>query len=76
VRVTVRVAVFADDHAALAAWTGEEEERIRAGERYHGGEHLLAWDGDRVVGLAHRWRAPEGTQRLMLTKCRPDTVDR
>ncbi|MCA2211942.1 hypothetical protein [Jidongwangia harbinensis] len=71
--MVVRVAGFAGEYAALAAWTGQSEDEVRAGEHYHGGSHLVAWDGDRIVGVAHRWHDRDGRQRLQFRKCRTGT---
>jgi hypothetical protein len=71
--MVVRVAGFAGEYAALAAWTGQSEAEVRAGEHYHGGAHLVAWDGDRIVGVAHRWHDRDGGQRLLFRKCRTGT---
>ena len=72
--MAVRVARFAGEFAALAAWTGESEADLRADEDYHTGdrEHWLAWDGDQVVGALHPWRSPDGRLRLYFDRCRSD----
>jgi ribosomal protein S18 acetylase RimI-like enzyme len=72
--MAVRISKFAGEFAALAAWTGEAEEQLRAEADYHEEErdHWLAWDGDLVVGALHPWRSPDGRLRLYYDKCRPD----
>jgi ribosomal protein S18 acetylase RimI-like enzyme len=69
--MTLRVSELADEYAAVAAWTGQTEEQVRTGADFHGGAHLIAWQGDRIVGLAHRWRDRHGRQRLMFRRCDP-----
>jgi len=71
----VTITKFAGEFGALAAWTGEPEEQLRAEEDYHSEErdHWLAWDGDEVVGALHPWRSPDGRLRLYYDKCRADT---
>jgi ribosomal protein S18 acetylase RimI-like enzyme len=73
--MTVRVAAFAGEFAALGAWTGEPEDQLRGEEDYHEAdrEHWLAWDGERVAGVLHPWRSPDGKQRLYFGRCRADT---
>jgi GNAT superfamily N-acetyltransferase len=73
--MTVTVTRFAGEYGALAAWTGEPEEQLRAEEDYHSAdrEHWLAWEGDAVVGVLHPWRSPDGRFRLYYDKCRRDT---
>jgi ribosomal protein S18 acetylase RimI-like enzyme len=70
----ITIARFAEDYAALAAWTGEPEVQLRAEEDYHSADrvHWLAWDGSDVVGALHPWQAPDGRLRLYYDKCRPD----
>jgi len=70
----VRITKFAGEFAALAAWTGEPEEQLRAEEDYHSEDrdHWLAWDGADVVGALHPWAAPDGRLRLYYDKCRAD----
>jgi ribosomal protein S18 acetylase RimI-like enzyme len=65
---------FAGEFAALAAWTGEPEEQLRAEEDYHSADrdHWLAWEGDSVVGVLHPWRSPDDRLRLYYGKCRAD----
>jgi hypothetical protein len=72
--MTVRVAGFAGEFAALSAWTGEPEDELRRDEGYHdaGREHWVAWDGQQVAGVLHPWRAPDGRQRLYFGRCRAD----
>jgi ribosomal protein S18 acetylase RimI-like enzyme len=72
--MTVTVSRFADEFGALAAWTGEPEDQLRAEEDYHSAEreHWLAWAGGAVVGVLHPWRSPDGRLRLYYDKCRPD----
>jgi GNAT superfamily N-acetyltransferase len=72
--MTVRVAAFAGEYAALAAGTGESEEQLRADEDLHSAqrEHWLAWDGPEVVGAVHPWRSPDGRLRLFFDRGRPD----
>jgi ribosomal protein S18 acetylase RimI-like enzyme len=71
----VKVTKFNGEFAALAAWTGEPEEELRAEEDYHSQDrdHWLAWDGADVVGVLHPWRSPDGRLRLYYDKCRADT---
>lgn len=73
--VTLRIARFGEEYAELAAWTGEPEADLRADEDYQdqGREHWLAWDGDRVTGVLHPWRAPDGRHRLYFGRCGADT---
>lgn len=73
--MTVTVTRFSGEFGALAAWTGEPVEQLRADEDYHSGEreHWLAWDGTAVVGALHPWRSPDGRHRLYYDKCRPDS---
>lgn len=56
----LRITKFAGEFGALAAWTGEPEEQLRAEEEYHSEErdHWLAWDGDDVVGVLQSVAAP------------------
>jgi hypothetical protein len=70
----VLVTRFAGEFSALAAWTGDSEEQLRAEEDYHAEdrEHWLAWDGVQVVGALHPWRSPDGRLRLYYDRCRPD----
>ncbi len=72
--MTVRISAFAGEYTALAAWTGEAEELLRAEEDFHAEdrEHWLAFDGDDVIGALHPWRAPDGRHRLYYDKCRAD----
>lgn len=69
-----RITKFAGEFAALAAWTGESEERLKADEDFHAEDrdHWLARDGDLVVGALCPWRGPDGRLRLYYDKCRPD----
>ncbi len=73
-RMPIKVTSFAGQFAALAAWTGEPEEQLRAEEDYHAQdrEHWLAWEDGRVVGAVHPWRSPDGRMRLYFDKCRGD----
>lgn len=73
--MTVTVTRFAGEFAALAAWTGDAEDELRAQEDFHGTEreHWLAWDRAEVVGVLHPWRSPDGRLRLYYDKCRQDT---
>ena len=70
----LRITKFAGEFAALAAWTGEPEEQLRAEEDYHSEErdHWLAWEGDDVVGVLHPWRRPDSRLALYYGKCRGD----
>jgi len=70
----MRITRFTAEFAALAAWTGESEEQLRADEDYHEQEreHWLAWDAGRIVGVLHPWRSPDGRLRLYFGRCRPD----
>ena len=72
--MAVRVARFAGEFAALAAWTGEPEAQLRAEADYHAQarEHWLAWDDAAVVGALHPWRSPDGRLRLYYDNCRAD----
>jgi GNAT superfamily N-acetyltransferase len=72
--MTFRVARFAgtdDDFTALAAWTDETEDELRAGFALHEGprDHWLAWDGDRVTGVVHPWLRPDGRHTLYFGPC-------
>jgi ribosomal protein S18 acetylase RimI-like enzyme len=70
----VTITKFAGEFCALAAWTGEPEEQLRAEEDYHSEErdHWLAWDGDEVVGVLNPWLRPDGRRWLYYGKCRAD----
>jgi ribosomal protein S18 acetylase RimI-like enzyme len=72
--MAVRISKFAGEFAALAAWTGDSEEQLRAEADYHAEDrdHWLAWDGDLVVGAVHPWRGPDGRLRLYFGKWRAD----
>jgi ribosomal protein S18 acetylase RimI-like enzyme len=72
--MAVRITRFSGEFAALAAWTGDSEEQLRAEEDYHAEnrDHWLAWDEAAVVGALHPWRSPDGRLRLYFDKCRPD----
>jgi hypothetical protein len=67
--MALRVSELAGEYAAVAAWTGQTEDEVRTGAGFHGGAHLVAWDGDRIVGLAHRWHDRHGRQRLIFRRC-------
>jgi GNAT superfamily N-acetyltransferase len=71
--MTLRVARFAGEFAALSEWTGEPEEQLRADQDYHSAErdHWLAWDGDSITGALDPWRAPDGRLRLYFGRCTP-----
>jgi ribosomal protein S18 acetylase RimI-like enzyme len=73
--VSLQIATFAGEFAALAAWTGQSEQDLRQDEDYRPGgrEHWLAWDGGQVVGAVHPWRTPDGRLRLYFDDCRPDS---
>jgi RimJ/RimL family protein N-acetyltransferase len=61
----MRIARFAGDFAAVAAWTGEPEEGLD-------GDDWVAWDGAEVVGFLHPWPAPDGKLRIYFGRTRPD----
>jgi GNAT superfamily N-acetyltransferase len=73
--VTLKIAPFDGEYAALAAWTGLPEEELRDSEDYHanGHGHLLAWDRGQIVGGLHSWRMPDDRLRLYFENCRPDS---
>jgi ribosomal protein S18 acetylase RimI-like enzyme len=75
--MAVTVTRFAGEFGALAAWTGEPEDQLRADQDYHSAEreHWLAWEGAAVVGALHPWRTPDGRLRLYYDKCRPDSYE-
>ena len=62
--MTVRISHFVDEHAELAAWTGQPAEPP--------GDCWLAWDGERVVGAMRPFRRPDGRNVLYFDKCRAD----
>jgi ribosomal protein S18 acetylase RimI-like enzyme len=65
---------FGGEIEALAAWTGESAEEVRAQLEHHEGprELWLAWDGDRVVGVMQPWTPPNGRSTLYFGQCRDD----
>lgn len=73
--MTLRIASFAGEYAALADWLGLPEDDVRESEDYHadGHEHVLAWDGGQIVGGVHSWRLPDDRLRLYFENCRPDS---
>jgi ribosomal protein S18 acetylase RimI-like enzyme len=74
-RVTVRIAPFAGEFAALAAFTNQQEQDLREDDDYKAGdrEHFLAWDDGQIVGAVHPWRAPDSRVRLYFEESRPDS---
>jgi ribosomal protein S18 acetylase RimI-like enzyme len=74
-RVTVRIAPFAGEFAALAAFTNQREQDLREDDDYKAGlrEHFLAWDGGQIVGAVHPWLAPDSRLRLYFDEGRPDS---
>ncbi len=73
--VTLRIAPFGGEYAALAAWTGLPEGELRENEDYHAGGHghVLAWDRGQIVGGVHSWRLPDDRLRLYFQNCRADS---
>lgn len=71
----LRIAAFAGEFDALAAWTGQPADELRRDEDYRPGGrvHWLAWDGGQIVGAVHPWDAPDGRLRLYFEDCRPDS---
>ena len=63
-----------DEFEALAAWTGETVDEVRAQQDHHEGPRdlWLAWDGDRVVGVMQPWTPPNQRPTLYFGPCRDD----
>ena len=73
--MNMRITRMDGDFAAVAAWTGQSEEQVRAdAEEYdrEGRDTWLAWDGVGVVGVLVPWRVPDGRLRLYFDRCRDD----
>jgi hypothetical protein len=75
--MAVRVARFAAEFAALADWSGTQEQELRALQDYHADDHerWLAWDGDHIAGVLNAWHAPDGRLRLYFGRCRADAYE-
>ncbi len=73
--MTLRIAPFAGEYAALAAWSGVPEAELRENADYHpdGHGHVLAWDGGQIAGALHSWRLPDDRLRLYFQNCLPDS---
>jgi GNAT superfamily N-acetyltransferase len=73
--VSIQIAAFAGEFKELAAFAGLPEQELREDEDYTAGdrEHIVAWDGVRIVGAVHPWRAPDGRLRLYFDDNRPDS---
>ncbi|MGY0230598.1 GNAT family N-acetyltransferase [Longispora urticae] len=73
--MTLRVTRFDGEYGALAAWTGDPVEELRAQiEEYHSEDRdtWLAWQDDAVVGVLNPWRRPDGRHTLYFGPTRPD----
>lgn len=72
--MAIDVRLFADEVEALAAWTGETVEEVRAQLEHHEGPRdlWLAWEGDQVVGVMQPWTPPNGRPTLYFGPCRGD----
>jgi len=71
----MRIAAFAGEFVALAAWTGQSEEELRQDEDFQAADrqHWTAWEHDQVTATVHSWRGPDGRHRLYFDRCRADS---